>query len=118
MAGQYPYQQQGPQGLKKTEDYGHFPDEELLKDIGSRAYQLKEHEKANLKNIEERLRSGKSLSLKELHEYQHYLEHMSHELKDILQDEHAENIQNIQLERDLRKVAQLMGEVATLLERA
>jgi hypothetical protein len=114
--GYYPGQQ--PQhGLKKTEDHGHFPEEELLKDIGNRAYKLKDYEKKNIKNIEDRLKSGKELTKKELEQYLHYLDEFSHELKEILQEEKSEEISNIQLERDLRRVAQLMGEVSSILER-
>ncbi len=118
MAGGQYYPGQQPQhGLKHGDDYGHFPEEEVLKDVGSRAYKLKQHEKANLKNIEERLKSSKELAKKELEEYLHYLDEFTHELKDILQEEKAENISNIQLERDLRKAAQLMGEISSILER-
>ncbi len=115
---QGPYYQGQPQhGLKHAEDHGHYPEEEVLKDVGSRAYKLKEYEKANLKNIENRLKGGKELTKKELDEYLHYLDEFSHELKEILQEEKAENISNIQLERDLRRVAQLMGEISSILER-
>ena len=117
--GGYPYPGQGggQHGLKHADDHGHFPEEEVLKEVGNRAYKLKDHEKANINNIEARLRSGKELTHKELHEYLHYLDEFSHELKEILQEEKAEGISNIQLERDLRKVAQLMGEISTIMER-
>jgi vacuolar-type H+-ATPase subunit I/STV1 len=118
MSGPYPPQGPGGHGLKHTSDHGHVPEEEVLKEVGNRAYQLKPHEKANIKNIESSLRSGKELSHKELHEYMHYLDEFSHELKEILQSEKAEEISNIQLERDLRKVAQLMGEISTIMERS
>src|SRR3989338_6404178 len=106
--GQYPGA--GNHGIKHGDDHGHFPEEEVLKDVGNRAYKLKKHEDENIKYIEERLRSGKELTKKELHEYLHYLDEFSHELKEILQEEKGENITNIQLERDLRRVAQLLGE--------
>ena len=117
MAGPNPYGQPGHHGLKHADDHGHFPEEELLKDVGSRAYKLKDYETANIKNIELRLHSTRELTKKELHDYLHYLDHLSHELKEILQDEKSEGISNIQLERDLRKVAQLMGEVSAIMER-
>ncbi|NTV23571.1 MAG: hypothetical protein HGA85_04310 [Nanoarchaeota archaeon] len=116
MAGGYPGQQPH-HGLKHADDHGHYPEEEVLKEVGHRAYKLKDHEKKNLNSIEERLRSGKELSKKELETYLHFLDEFSHEIKEILQEEKAEEIANIQLERDLRRIAQLMGEVATLLER-
>ena len=115
--GRYPGQQGQGHGLKHGDDHGHFPEEELLKDIGSRAYRLKKYEKQNIKKIESRLKNSKELTKKELQEYQHYLEHLSHELKEILQEEHAEGIHNLQLEKDLRKVAQLLGQVSSILER-
>ena len=118
MAGGYPYGQQGGQhGLKHAEDHGHYPEEEVLKAVGNRAYSLKPHEKANLDSIEKRLRSGKELTVHELHEYMHYLDEFSHELREILQEEKAEEISNLQLERDLRRVAQLMGEISSIIER-
>ncbi len=117
MAGGYYPGQQPQHGLKKGEDHGHFPEDESLKEVGSRAYKLKDYEKKNLKNIEDRLRGGKELTKKELEDYLHYLDEFSHELKEILQEEKEENISNIQLERDLRKVAQLMGEISSVLER-
>jgi hypothetical protein len=107
----------GGHGLKHGHDHGHFPEEEILKEVGSRAYSLKKFEKDNIKKIEKALKSGEELSHKELHEYQHYLEHLSHELKEILQDEHGEHIHNLQLEKDLRKVAQLLGQVSSVLDR-
>jgi hypothetical protein len=114
--GHYPGQP-GHHGIKQGDDHGHYPEEEVLKEVGSRAYKLKAYERANIKNIENRLRSGKELTKKELHEYQHYLDHFSHELREILQEEKAEGISNIQLERDLRKVAQLLGKVSSVLDR-
>ena len=92
MAGQpyYPGQQGGQHGLKQADDHGHYPEEEVLKEVGSRAYKLKEHEKDNLKNIEERLRGNKELTHHELNEYMHYLDEFSHELKEILEEEKAE----------------------------
>jgi hypothetical protein len=115
--GYYPGGQPQQHGLKHGEDHGHYPEEEVLKEIGSRAYKLKAYEKANLKNIEDRLKGGKDLTKKELEEYLHYLDEFSHEIKEILQEEKTEEISNIQLERDLRRIAQLMGEVATILEK-
>ncbi len=115
--GHYPGQGGHGHGLKHADDHGHFPDEEILKEVGNRAYKLEDHIKENIKNIEKRLRSGKELTKHELHEYLHYLDHLSHELKHVLQEEKAEHISNIQLERDLRKVAQLLGEVSSILER-
>jgi len=115
--GGYPGQQGQGHGLKHAGDHGHFPDEELLKDIGNRAYRLKKYEKQNIKKIESKLKNSKELTKKELHEYQHYLEHFSHELKEILQEEQSEHIHNLQLEKDLRKVAQLLGQVSSILER-
>ncbi|MFH2020157.1 MAG: hypothetical protein ABIJ34_02020 [archaeon] len=118
MSGGYPAQQGGEHhGLKHAGDHGHYPDEELLKEVGSRTYKLKPHEEANIKEIESRLRNSKEMSHHELHEYQHFLEHMTHELKDILQEEAGEHIHNLQLEKDLRKVAQLLGEVSAVLDR-
>ncbi len=113
----HPGQQGGGHGLKHGDDHGHFPEEELLKEVGSRAYKLKHYEKANIKEIEAKLTSGEEIGHKELHEYQHFLEHMSHELKEILQEEHGDHIHNMQLEKDLRKVAQLLSQVSALLER-
>jgi hypothetical protein len=107
----------GGHGLKHAGDHGHFPEEELLKDLGNRSYRLKPHEAANIREIETKLRNSKEMSHTELHEYQHFLEHMTHELKEILQEEAAEHIHNLQLEKDLRKVAQLLGEVSSILER-
>ena len=117
MAAPYYPGQQPQHGLKHAEDHGHYPEEELLNQVGSRAYKLKDYERANIKAIESRLKSGKDITKKELEEYLHYLDEFSHELKEILQEEKAEEISNIQLERDLRKVAQLMGEVSAILDR-
>ena len=117
MAGGYPGQHGGGHGLKHADDHGHFPEEELLKDIGSRSYSLKEFEKENIKNIEKALRSGRELTHHELHEYQHYLEHMSHHIQHILQEEKAEHISNLQLEKDLRQVARLLGEITSIMDR-
>lgn len=113
--GQYPG---GNHGIRHADDHGHFPEEEVLKEVGNRAYRLKKHEEENIRRIEERLKGGKAVTKKELHEYLHYLDEFSHEIKEILQEEKSENISNIQLERDLRRVAQLLGEVSALLERS
>lgn len=113
----HPGQQGGGHGLKHADDHGHFPEEELLKEVKDRAYKLKPYQKINIKEIEVRLKSGEEMTHKELHDYQHFLEHMSHELKEILQEEHGDHIHNMQLEKDLRKVAQLLSEVSALLER-
>ncbi len=115
--GGYPGQQGGHHGLKPAADLGHYPEEEVLKEAGHRAYSLKPYEKNNLDNIEKRLRSGKELTHHELHEYMHYLDQFSHELREILQEEKAEEISNLQLERDLRRVAQLMGEISSIIDR-
>jgi hypothetical protein len=110
------YPQQGGHGLKRAEDHGHYPEEDLVKDVGSRAYQLKKHEKKNLEAIERKIHSG-DVDSHELHEFLHYLEEFSHEIREILQEEKSEGISNIELERDLRKVAQLIGEISSVLER-
>jgi hypothetical protein len=116
--GGYPGQPgAGHHGLKHAGDHWHIPEEEILKEVGPRAYSLKSHEKANLDNIEKRLKSGKELTHHELHEYMHYLDEFSHELREILQEEKSEEISNLQLERDLRRVAQLMGEISSIMER-
>lgn len=117
MAGGYPGAPGGHHGLKHADDHGHFPEEELLGDVGDRSYKLEEHEKNNLKNIEKRIRSGSELTQHELHEYQHYLDHISHHIRHILEEEKGDHIDNIQLERDLRWVAQLMGEISNIMER-
>lgn len=104
-------------GLPHADDHGHFPEEELLKEVGSRSYKLKPYEEANLSEIERKLHSGEHLDHHELHEYQHYLEHMSHELKEVLQEEHHDHIHNLQLEKDLRRVAMLLQEVTAVMER-
>jgi len=109
--------QGGHHGLKHADDHGHFPEEELLKDVKNREYKLKPYERANIKEIENKLKSGEELSHDELHEYQHLLEHMTHELKEILQEEHGDHIHNMQLEKDLRKVAQLLSQVSAILDR-
>ncbi|MEK6916697.1 MAG: hypothetical protein AABW92_03045 [Nanoarchaeota archaeon] len=85
--------------------------------MGSRAYTLSIHEKENINQIEKHLRSGKEISKHELHEFQHYLEHASHELKEILQEEHGDHIHNLQLEKELRRVAQLLGEISSIIDR-
>ncbi|MEM3374089.1 MAG: hypothetical protein QXE31_02600 [Candidatus Woesearchaeota archaeon] len=113
--GFYPGAQQGHQGLKHADDHGHVPEEELLKDVPPRAYKLKPHEKKNLEYIEKKLKSGE-ITKKELHDILHFLEHFSHELKEILEVEREEHIVNMELEKELRKVAQLMGEVSFMLE--
>ena len=109
--------QGGHHGLPHGDDHGHFPEESLLHDVHGREYKLKHYEKSNIKEIENKLKSGEELSHHELHEYQHLLEHMSHELKAILQEEHGDHVHNMQLEKDLRKVAQLLGQVTAVLER-
>jgi len=116
---QYPYGGHGGghHGLKHADDHGHIPEEEVLKQAGSRAYTLKKHEKESIRKIEKRLSSSEELTKHELHEYQHYLEHLIHELKEILQEEKAEHIHNLQLERDLRKIAQLLGKITSILDR-
>ena len=104
-------------GPKHGDDHGHYPEEELLKQMGNRAYSLTHNEKENVDEIERQLKSGNRFSHDELHQFQHYLEHASHELKEILQEEQEDHIHNLQLEKDLRRVAQLLGEVSMLLER-
>ena len=107
----------GGHGLKAADDHGHIPEDVVLKQAGDRSYQLQPHEKKSLKNIEDRLKSGDDLTAHELHEYQHFLEHFTHEIKEILQEEKAEHIHNIGLERELRRAAQLLGQVTSVLER-
>lgn len=114
MAGPF-YPGQQHHGLKHADDHGHIPEESLLKDVPSRAYKLKPHEKKNIEHIEKKLKSGE-ITKKELHEILHYLEHFSHELKEILEEEREEHIVNMELEKNLRKVAQLMGEVSFMLD--
>ncbi|MEM4397762.1 MAG: hypothetical protein QW757_04025, partial [Candidatus Woesearchaeota archaeon] len=71
MPGYYPGQR--PQhGLKKAEEEGHIPEEEFLKDLHSRAYKLKPHEKKNIDYIEKKLKSGEATK-KELQEILKYL---------------------------------------------
>lgn len=107
----------GGHGLKTADDHGHFPEEEILKDLGSRAYKLKPHEKESINEVEQALRSGQTVDKDTLHHYQHFLEHLTFELKEILQEEHGDHIHNMQLEKDLRKVAQLMQEISAVLDR-
>jgi hypothetical protein len=107
----------GGGGIKHGDDHGHFPEDVVLGQVGDRSYKLQPYEKANIKHIEARLKSGKELTHKELHDFMHYLDHFSHHIKHILQEEQMEHISNIQLERDLRKIAQLMGEISAILER-
>ncbi|MBT3721252.1 hypothetical protein HN789_07225 [archaeon] len=107
-----------PGGVKPA---GHgsffYPDEEILKQLGNRAFSLKKHQKENIEEIEKRLKSGQELPKKELEDYQTYLEELSYKLKEILHDEQSEKISNLKLEKDLRKVAQLLGQITSVLER-
>lgn len=114
MAYGYPQQ---PEKIKKATGNFHLPDEELLNQLGNRAYKLKPYQKKNIDEIEKQLTSGQELTKEELEGYQSYLEKFSYELKEILQEEQAEKISNLQLEKDLRKVAQLLGQVSSILER-
>ena len=114
MAYGYPQQ---PEKVKKATGKFHHPDEEVLKELGNRAYKLKPYQKKNIEEISRRLTSGQELNKDELENYQSYLEKLSYELKEILQEEQAEKISNLPLEKDLRKVAQLLGQVTTILER-
>ena len=114
MANGHP-QQHG--GVKKASGAFHHPDEEIVKELGDRGYKLKPYEKKNIEEISKDLNSGQEIEKKELEEYQSYLEKFSYELKEILQEEQAERISNLQLEKDLRRVAQLLGQVSSILER-
>ena len=114
MAYGYP---QEPEKIKKAKGNFHLPDEELLKQLGNRAYKLKPYQKKNIEEITKRLTSGRELTKDELELYLSHLEKLSYELKEILQEEQAEKISNLQLEKELRKVAQLLGQVSSILER-
>ncbi len=103
--------------IKPASGTFHVPDEEILKEVGNRAYRLNKHQKENIEEIEKRLKSGEALPQKELEEYQEYLEHLSIELKEILHEEQAERISNLKLEKELRKVAQLLSQVTSVLDR-
>src|SRR3989344_764687 len=98
--------------FKRPSDIWEYPAEEYLKDTGDRSYKLKEFERTNLDQIKLRINiAGKN----ELHEYLSYLDNFSYELKEILEMEKAEGISNIKLEHDLRKVAQLIGDIYAML---
>ena len=109
--------QGGHHGLPHGYDHGHFPEEEMLNEMGDRSYKLSPHEKDSLNEIEKVLKSGEHIDHHELHEYQHFLEHFTHHMKHILQEEHQSHIHNMQLEKDLRKAAQLLQEISSIMER-
>ena len=53
-----PYGYQEPEKIKKAKGKFHYPDEELLKQVGNRAYKLKDYQKKSVEEIERRLKSG------------------------------------------------------------
>jgi hypothetical protein len=113
----YPYpQRQQFQDNKIDSPLWDYTAEEYLKSAGDRSYIIKEHEKSNLESIRSRV-AGKLALKPELFEYLSYLDNFAYKLREILELEKLEGISNIRLEGELRRIAQLIGEVTASLER-
>jgi len=100
----------GP-GAPHVDYFFHFQEHDFIHHVHGRAYALPDYHVKSIKEIEEKLRSG-HISHHESEEYFEFLEHLSHELRDVLQQEKAEGISNLELEKHLRKVAALMNQLA------
>jgi hypothetical protein len=115
MGYPYPQRQQFPDN-KIDSAFWNYPAEEYLKSAGDRSYIIKDYEKNNLESIRSRV-SGKIAAKSELFDYLSYLDNFAYKLREILELEKLEGISNIRLESELRRIAQLIGEVTTNLER-
>ncbi|MFH0875218.1 MAG: hypothetical protein V1859_04735 [archaeon] len=103
----------GPPGTPHHVDYFfHDTEEDMIHAAGSRAYDLPEYHKKSLKQIESKLKSGE-VDKHELHEFSHFLEHLSHQIREVLGQEKAEGISNLELEKHLRKIAALLNMIAS-----
>jgi hypothetical protein len=105
------------QQKKRTSEFFHLPEEEEIRHVHGKPYMLPAHVKSSLGSIEDRLKSNAELTKKELNDYFHYLDHLSSEVRDILQMEKAEAISNMDLEREFRKIGQLINQVSAILDR-
>jgi hypothetical protein len=101
----------GPPGQPHHVDYYfHFPEEEYIKATGGHAFKLPEYYRKSMKEIESKLKSG-DISKHEIEEFFHFLEHLSHEIREVLHEEKNEGISNLDLEKELRKVAALLNQL-------
>lgn len=110
----YPGQQY--EGYKNSDDFRHYPDNEYIKELGDRGYRLRDFERSNIAAIEERLKIG-GLTSAESHDYFDYLDKLSLEIREILQEEKEQGIANVQLEKDLRVIGQLLTVILNAMGR-
>jgi hypothetical protein len=101
--------QEGP-----IDSFYHKPFGEMLKDVENKEYHLPKYYLKSLDEIESKLKSGQ-IAKKEMKEYFVFLDTLSHEVSEILVNEKAVHISNIELEKHFRRITQLLNQVSAVV---